>query len=291
VVAAERRLRRLVGEVGDATVILSREASPLSFGGIEARLLRAAAHGVYDFDDALYAGYPGGALAWARHIDVVWRRSVRAADVVIAGNDLLADHASALASRVVVVPSCVEPADYLVKQSYAVDTPTLVWLGSPSTEPQLDLIREPLLAVHERLGARLRLISAGQRSHGELDRMIDRVAWTPEGVAPALAGADVGIMPLEDVEWTRGKCGYKLLQYGAAALPVVGSAVGVNVEVLQRLGGTAVRTPAEWRDALLALFQASDAERERAGHSALAGVTRHYSFAAWAQTWKAAIEA
>lgn len=290
VLAAERDLRALAGRVADATVLLSREASPVSFGGIESRLLRSAGRGVYDFDDALYAGYPGGLLARARSIDRVWRRAVSAADTVVAGNDRLAERAAAFASDVVVIPSCVEPDDYVVKSDYGVPaTPTAVWLGSPSTEPQLVVAAGPLLALHREIGLRLTLISAGGRSHGELDVMIDRVAWTPDGFGAALAGADVGIMPLVDDEWTRGKCGYKLLQYGAAGLPVVGSAVGVNVEVLERLGGAAVTTADEWREALVAVLRAGDMERARQGRRARRGVVEHYSFGAWAERWRAAI--
>ncbi len=291
VVAAERRLRALASSVDEATVLLSREASPLSFGSVESRLLRRSAYGVYDFDDALYAGYPGGLLSRARHIDRVWRRSVAAADIVIAGNETLASRAAELASRVVVIPSCVDPDEYLVKNSYAVSgVPTAVWLGSPSTERQLDVAREPLLALHRERGLRLTLISAGDRSHGELDAMIDRVTWSPGGVADVLASADVGIMPLEDDEWTRGKCAYKLLQYAAAGLPVVGSAVGVNVAVLDRLHGVAVSSASQWRDALHSVFEADESARAGLGQEARTAVIEHYSYGAWADCWQAAID-
>jgi glycosyltransferase involved in cell wall biosynthesis len=290
VVRAERRLRTLATSVGDATVLLSREASPFSLGAVESRLLRRSAHGVYDFDDALYAGYPGGLLSRSRHIDRVWRRSVAAADTVIAGNDTLASHASEYASHVVVIPSCVDPDEYLVKRSYTVPTvPTAVWLGSPSTEAQLAVAKEPLLALHRERGLRLTLISKGSRSHGELDAMIDRVDWSADRVADVLASADVGIMPLENDEWTRGKCAYKLLQYAAAGLPVIGSAVGVNVSVLDRLHGVAASSGPQWRDALHSVLEADDGERAKIGQGARSSVIEHYSYAAWADQWRAAI--
>lgn len=290
VVAAERGLRSLAGSVGDSTLLLSREASPLSFGLLEARLLRRASHGVYDFDDALYAGYPGSLLGRARQIDRVWRHAVEAADTVIAGSEHLASHAAKYASDVVTIPSCVDPDEYVVKNTYAVsEHPTVVWLGSPSTEVHLGLVAEPLLALHRDLGLRLTLVSAGSRSHGELDTMIERISWTPDGFAAVLASADVGIMPLADDEWTRGKCAYKLLQYAAAALPVVGSAVGVNVGVLDRLGGSAARSGAEWRDALDAVLRAPESERARLGRRARDAVIEHYSYGAWAGRWRAAV--
>jgi len=290
VLAAERRLRVLADSVADATVLVSREASPLSFGTIEGRILRRSAHGVYDFDDALYAGYPGGLLSRARHIDKVWRSATSAADTVIAGNEVLASHAAEHASRVVVIPSCIEPDDYVVKSAYALpEVPTAVWLGSPSTEPQLDLISGPLLALHRERGLRLRLISSGTLDHGELNAMIDRVAWSADGFAGALATADLGLMPLEDTEWNRGKCAYKLLQYAAAGLPVVGSGVGVNVSVLQRLGGIRADTPDQWREALGSILDAHETARAEWGRTARAAVIEHYSYGSWADRWLAAI--
>ncbi len=289
VIAAEVRLWRLASAVADATVLLSREASPLSFGGIESRLLNHAGRGIYDFDDALYAGYPGGALSRARHIDLVWRRSVEAADVVIAGSNVLASRAADHAANVVVIPSCVQPDDYVLKTSYAVgEVPRVLWLGSPSTEAQLEVVRKPLLALHRDRGVRLTLISAGNRSLGELDAMIDRVEWSEASIAPVIASADVGIMPLVDDEWTRGKCGYKLLQYAAAGLPVIGSAVGVNVEVLRLLGGIAASTQDDWHDALASLIDGPDSKRREFGSAAREGVVQHFSYRAWATRWRTA---
>jgi len=261
----------------------------MSFGAIEAQLLRRAERGVYDFDDALYSGYPGGIISRARHIDLVWRRSVQTADVVIAGSEVLASHAAAFASNVVVIPSCVEPEDYVVKTSYAVGAiPRVVWLGSPSTEQQLALVRGTLLALNKECGLRLTVISSGNQSLGELDAMIDRVQWTADGFADVVASADVGIMPLYDNEWTRGKCAYKLLQYAAVGLPIVGSAVGANVSVLSQLGGIAASSTDDWREGLASVLRVSDSTRQELGSRARIGVIEHFSYRSWACRWRAA---
>lgn len=289
VLRAESDLCRLAGRVSQRTVLLSREASPFGRGGIEARLLSAAAHGVYDYDDALYAGYPGRHAALLRPIDKVWQKAVRTADVVIAGSDLLAEPASTLAKEVVVIPSCIEPSAYEVKSSYAIgSTPRAVWLGSPSTEPYLSRISEALLDLHQELGLRLILISAGSRSHGPLNTMIDRIQWTADGFPAELVRADLGIMPLPDNDWTRGKCAYKLLQYAAAGLPAVGSAVGTNVSALSKTAGLAVESAADWRDAIRSIIALPETERGRIGAAARAGVVEHFSYAAWSGPWRAA---
>lgn len=289
VVAAERRLRRLMHEVSGATVLLGRNASPLSRGGVESAILGAAERSVYDFDDALFADPargPRGLFAKSR----IWRRAVEAADHVVAGNDYLADAASAYADAITVVPSCVEPEDYVLKRDhdFAGRPPRAVWLGSPSTEQYLVPIADALLAEHRRSGLTLRVISRGRRSLGDLDRMIERVDWSAATFAADLVDNEVGIMPLPDDPWTRGKCAYKLLQYGAAGLPVLGSPVGANKDALKRLGGIAATSMDDWADALAVLVDTGPDARAQKGRTARAGVESHYSFEAWSGRWRLA---
>lgn len=283
---ARRRLPRLVGQ---STVVLSRELSQLSQGGNESALLHSARHGVYDFDDALYAPLPGmiGRVYSRRR---VWERSVAAADVVLAGSDILAEAASRFNANVVMVPSCIEHTEYVVKSNFTpLAPPVAVWIGSPATEPYIRIAEEGLLQAHHETGLRLKVISAGSTPLGALDTMIDRIDWTPDGFTQELAQADFGIMPLPDDEWTRGKCAYKLLQYGAAGLPVVGSAVGANRGAIDKLGGFAVDGPENWGTTLIDLIHSATAEREAIGAQSRQGAIEHFSFAAWADTWRAAV--
>lgn len=286
VVAAERRLREL--DPAGATVLLSREASPFSSGGIESRLLHRAGHGVYDLDDAVFL-----ASSPARRVFSVARKSARAAaaaDVVIAGNDYLADWASAHNTDVRVIPSCVEPSAYLPKTTWEIEgTPTLVWLGSHSTEQYVAQLSPALAEVHRRTGARLRLVSSpiDNPALADLEPFLDRVPWSATGVAQALHTADIAIGPLADTPWTRGKCAYKLLQYGATALPFVASPVGANAAVIATLAGIAATSHDEWVDALTTLA-GNPADRSARGSDAWIGARERYSFAAWAQRWSEA---
>ena len=276
-------------DVAGRHLLLSREASPLSGGRLEARLLTSAAHGVYDVDDALFHDVGTGVRRVFSKAST-WSRSVAAADVVVAGNDYLADRASRTARRVVVVPSCVEPSAYPVKTSYGLaDPPKLVWVGSPATETYLLSVAPSLLEVHRRTGVRLRVVSAGSGSLGPLDKMVDRVAWSAEGVAAALTGADVAIAPLTDSPYARGKSAYKLLQYAATGLPMVGSPVGANAPALDTLGGLAERSTLDWTEALVGLLAAANDVRARLGAIARRGVEEHYSFARWTPAWRAAV--
>jgi hypothetical protein len=278
--AAEVRLRLLRAD----HLLLHREASPLSRGRVEGRLLRSAVFSAYDLDDA---------LQWDRRHRVfskvaTCRAAVRAADRVIAGNEVLASWAGSRARDVVVIPSCVEPAEYVVKDRYGVgDPPRLVWIGSPATEPFLTLVAGPLLELHRGLGARLTVLSRGAAPLGVLEVMVDRLPWHTPG---ALAGADVGIGPLDNSPYSRGKCAYKLLQYAASGLPMVATPVGANGTALARLGGTPAVTAQEWYNAILALLTASTVDRAAIGRSAVDAVRAHYSYQAWEPAWRKAVE-
>ena len=289
VLQAEVQLRKLVGQLQGRTLLLNRSASPFSSGTLETALLKSAAHSVYDFDDAIYID---GASSFQRFwsAEKAWTRSVRAADVVIAGSEVLAEEASKFRDDVVMIPSCVEPFRYGRKASYEIsENPRAVWIGSPATEPFLARLSEELLALNSRYGLRLSVISAGNSSLGRLDSIIDRHAWVPDTFYEQIASADIGLMPLPDTPLTRGKCAYKLLQYGAAGLPVVGTPVGANTSAIQRMGGLAAGTPSEWGEAIASIIEMNDNERSNMGARARVAVEKHYSFGAWATEWLNAV--
>lgn len=285
-VRAEYRLRHPSPTTNcELPTLVARQASPLSNGRIEAELLGRSKWGVYDFDDALYL-QNGGPFPKSR----IWESSVRSADLVIAGNTSLAESALKYNRNVTIIPSCVDPEKYKVKSTYtAGDPPRAVWIGSPTTEKYLVTIQDALLEVHRRTGLRLTVISGGQRPIGRLGPMVDRIDWAPSTFASLLTAADFGIMPLDDTPWSRGKCAYKLLQYGAAGLPLIGSPVGVNADILALAEGLAPNTVADWGDALTTLVQEHESERAARGHRARTIVAESFSFQAWAGHWRAAV--
>nr|WP_300144133.1 glycosyltransferase [Propionicimonas sp.] len=285
VVAAERELRRL--DVGGQRVLLSRSASPFSRGTVEARLLREAAHSAYDVDDAVYLS-----LSWRDRISAApakFAACARAADVVIAGNDTLAEEAGRYSDEVVVVPSCVEPGAYRPKSSWTLaERPRIVWLGSGSTEAYLLDLLPALDRLERRYGIELRVISTGRPNAGFGDRpWVRYVPWREDTVAVELQQADIAVAPLPDTPFARGKCAYKLLQYAATGLPMAGSPVGANRLALERFGGSSVT--GDWEEALGALLDAPESVRADLGRRALDAVARHYSFAVWAPVWCAAV--
>ncbi|WP_210502993.1 glycosyltransferase [Nocardioides xinjiangensis] len=285
---AEVRTRRLSPLA--ARMIVSREATPFGRGVAEARALRRADHGVFDFDDAIYL--PPSLARRASGGTHKAQRLSRAADVVIAGSEVLADWATAHARDVRMIPSCIEPADYELKSSWSGgDRPSIVWLGSFATEQYVEHVARPLLEVHRLTGATLTLISSSKENPrlSALEPILRRVPWHPHTFAQHLSAADVAIAPLADTPYARGKCAYKLLQYAATGLPIVGSPVGANKAALADFAGIAAADASEWVDALVQLLAEPAHLRQARGMAAASGVARKYSFESWREAWCAAL--
>lgn len=293
--AARLRALRLRRSSPAGPVLVLRNAAKLSRGGIEQQLLRSGLPGVYDLDDGLPwddGRLPGLGAWWKRPWprSLIAQRAASAADRVIAGNDLIAEWAAQWCRDVVVVPTCVDPNLYTTKSDWELGSvPRLGWMGSPATERYLVGIAPALAEVHRLTGARLTMVSGPGQTHPALSSFTDRVLWTLEREHTLPATWDVGLMPLHDGVYERAKCAFKLLVYGAAALPMVGSPVGASTAVLERAGSSAPSTQQDWVDSLVELLSASPSMRSGQGRSAADVVEQGYSFTAWKNVWSSAV--
>jgi glycosyltransferase involved in cell wall biosynthesis len=201
-------------------------------------------------------------------------------DVVAAGNEVLAGAARPAAHEIMVLPTSIDTAVYLATTALPEAPPTIAWIGSPENLIYLEMIR-PALA---RLAARhptlkLRVISSHFPDWPEIH--IERIPWNAQTEAQALAGAHLGVMPLTDDEWSRGKCAFKLLQYMAASLPCVASPVGANTEAVQDgVTGFHARSTEDWERALERLIVSPEL-RAAFGASGRAHVERRYALRAY----------
>jgi glycosyltransferase involved in cell wall biosynthesis len=195
---------------------------------------------------------------------------------VIAGNAYLADRARQYATRVEIVPTCVDPDVQPRHAHVATDVVTVGWIGSRTTSPYL----EPILPVLAELSGRAKLVVVGADTQVRAP-WIEHRPWSLERETEDLASFDVGIMPLPETEWARGKCGYKLLQYFSAGVPAIASPVGVATELVGTDRGILASTPEEWRAALEHLIRDPEERRER-GAAARALAERDYSYRRWA---------
>jgi len=187
---------------------------------------------IYDFDDAIMFDNKRPEKTHSKR-QSSFRRTVRLADLVIAGNVYLAGHAKLFNPAVEILPTGLDITAYQLQKPALNDGKIrLVWIGSRPTMPNLKQIAPAL----EEIGMRfdnvvLRLISD---EFLDLRNMkVEKYLWTQQDEAANLVSCDIGLAPLIDNAFTKGKCGFKVLQYAAAGLPAVASPVGVNAELVR----------------------------------------------------------
>ena len=226
-----RRLRQVLTARRYDLIWIEKEALPWLPAALE-RAFFGQRPLVIDFDDPWHLRYAGHWNAVTRAVLGRKLESVAAqATVVTAGSPALGSWARASqASRVVEMPPTVDMARYPILPPP--EGPfTIGWIGTPTNINYLASIAEPLRHLHAAHGARLRLIGGGQ-DFSLPGVAIDHIPWREETEAQELARCHVGIMPLIDGPWEQGKCGYKLIQYMAAARPAVASPVGASTSVI-----------------------------------------------------------
>jgi len=236
----------------------------------------------YDLDDALFVGSAAQnnrRFQWTKQEGRRALACMGKARLVTVSTSFLADHARQHAAHVEVLPSCVDPEVQPLHDHHAGDHLVIGWIGSHTTAPYLEPVLPLIAGLHER-DARIRLVVVGGDT-GLRNDWIEHRPWSEATQAADLASFDVGIMPLPDSDWTRGKAGYKLLQYFSAGVPAVASPVGVNAELVADGRGFTADGDSEWVRALTDLLR-DPHERHERGQAARRFVKEHYSYQRWA---------
>lgn len=226
---------------------------------------------VLDVDDAVWLAPPFGARQM--------QRTAERADVVMVCNAFLGDWFGRFCQRVEFVPTSVDgdvffPAERPERSSFIVG-----WTGTSGNFGYLVMIQDELAKfLRHAPAARLRIVADAYPEDLNLPpERIEFIQWSEAKEAASVQGMDVGIMPLPDDAWSKGKCAFKVIQYMACGLPVVASPVGMTADVLARGEiGLAARTKEEWLDALVFLYERR-ADATRLGASGRATFLEHYS--------------
>ena len=211
---------------------------------------------VYDFDDAVFLKKPAKT-----------RKAIEVSDYVIAGNNFLKDYAAKHNGNVAVIPTCID-TDRYKPRSGAVKSDKLVigWIGTSFTSIYLDLLRDVFREIARRYkNVEFRIIGASFLESGI--PLISR-EWSLNTEIEELQGFDIGIMPLFDDDWAKGKCAFKIIQYMAVGIPTVASKVGMNIDVIEDgVNGFLVSDKKEWLDRLVFLIDNADMRQKlgRAG--------------------------
>jgi glycosyltransferase involved in cell wall biosynthesis len=268
-------------------IFLYREILPIGPPLVEQYLSRPGRPPlVLDYDDAIFLPNVSEANRVISTLKMPQKlaRTVAHSRHVITGNAYLADYARRYNPNVTIIPTCVDttrwvpdPRGFLHGRDIA-GPPVIGWIGSPTTGPYLRLLGGLLQRVAAERPVRLRISGAG--APFELPGVdVENVPWSLDREVELFNTCDIGVYPLADDDWARGKCGFKAIQFMACGVPVVASAVGVNREIIQDgVNGFLASTADEWQCKLARLIDDA-ALRRRFAAAGRETIERKYSLA------------
>lgn len=239
---------------------------------------------IFDFDDAVFYRSPKwGARQGGDHIDVNFVRIMALADVVFAGNAHLARVASDYSTNVMLFPTVVNTVYYAVNPDrYDRQGPLVIgWIGSPTTAGYIGRLADVMERLAKQRDVTLKIIGARNISFPGVRVVCED--WSADRERDQLNSVDIGVAPLDDSEWSKGKCGLKILVYMACGIPVVASPYGVNRELIKDgINGFLAEDDDGWETALKALIDNATL-RKRLGAEGRKTVEESYSLTAAAR--------
>jgi glycosyltransferase involved in cell wall biosynthesis len=261
-------------KVSDAVVIQKVASAKLvrAFARLNPRL-------IYDVDDGVFVDYPS------------FNSVLHLFERVVVGNDVLASHVRGFNPNVEIIPSVVDEHRFQLTArddaGRSADQPlTIGWVGHSSNLRYLEPLRGAFASLARRFPGRfvLRIVSSEPLRWGA-DVPVENKSWRLDEEAADVRGFDIGLMPLDDDEWSRAKCGYKAILYMSQSLPVVVSPVGANAEIVtDGVDGFHATDPATW-ELHLARLITDGTLRRSLGDAARAKVERRYTINAVMPQW------
>lgn len=278
-IALFRRLFEITQIYKYDIIYIYREMLPFGVPILERFAVMTGKPVVFDFDDAIYLSNYSDSNSWIRF----FRPSKRTASVIkmsgqiIAGNTYLEEFALRYNQNTKVLPTVIDTAKYFPRDKLQPDGHIVIgWIGTPTTGKYLKELTSVFKEILEgNLNVVLKIIGSefSELSH---PRIMNK-AWSLEEEIADLSTFDIGIMPMPDNGWTKGKCGFKAIQYMAMGIPAVCQAVGANKEIITSgRDGFLVSTAKEWLDALDLLIN-DKGLRSQIGLAARNTVVQRYS--------------
>lgn len=245
-------------------VYVFREAAIFGPAYFERLVKRSGVPMIFDFDDAVFVAYKSPSNGYLSYLKLPQKTGTicRLSTHIMAGNQYLADYARRFNSQVTIVPTTIDTNKYKFLENKSLsDVPIIGWSGSFSTVQHLDTLRQVWqdLAKEERF--RLRVIGTPNYKLEGVE--VEAMPWRSETETTDLEAIDIGVMPLPDDQWSKGKCGLKALQYMALGIPTICSSVGVNTEIIQDgRNGFLADTNEEWIEKLKRLLRSVELRRK-----------------------------
>lgn len=272
-----RRMREALAAASFDAAYIFREGALLGPAFAERILASRGVPFIFDFDDSVWIRYISPANAYLSYLRFPGKTATlcRTAAHVFAGNETLRRYALRYNHHVTVVPTTIDTEKYRVLPERNPPIPTIGWTGSYSSEQYLDIVRPALQSLARRHAFRLVVVGGGRFAADAV--AVEHRPWRAGTEVADLSDIDIGVMPLEDTEWERGKCGLKALQYMALGIPAVVSPVGVNREIIQHgSNGLIAESPEAWERCLEDLITNSSLRR-RLGLAGRDSVEERYS--------------
>ncbi|HLU85190.1 MAG TPA: glycosyltransferase family 4 protein [Vicingaceae bacterium] len=264
-------------------IFIHREAcmiGPAYFEWMYAKIFKKKL--IFDFDDAIWLKDVSDAnenLSWLKFPNKT-KSIIKHASFVVAGNKHLANYALQFNKNVTVIPTTIDTSYHqppILKKS--TDTITIGWTGSLTTNKHFELLKNVLTTITTKF-PQVEIIMISNVAIYSNDFKIKFVKWNQKTEIEDLSQIDIGIMPLPDDEWAKGKCGFKGLQYMALEVPTIMSPVGVNTEIIQDgVNGFLASTEEEWLSKL-GLFIQSEELRKKLGKAGRQTIIERYSIEA-----------
>ncbi|HKR22147.1 MAG TPA: glycosyltransferase family 4 protein [Pyrinomonadaceae bacterium] len=259
-------------------VYILREAALLGPAVFERLVHKTGVPFVFDFDDAIFVSYrspSNGYLSYLKFAGKTKTICSLAAHVMV-GNPYLADYARQFNQNVTVIPTTIDTQQYQPPPPKPENGPLVIgWTGSHSTVQHLDTLRGALKKLAAREKFRLRVIGTPVYECDPID--VEAMRWRAKTEVDDLRPIDIGVMPLPEDKWSKGKCGAKALQFMGMGIPTVCSPVGVNTDIIQDdQNGFLASTEDEWVEKLTRLLRSAELRR-RLGQAGRLTVEQKYS--------------
>ncbi|MBN8696774.1 MAG: glycosyltransferase family 4 protein [Bacteroidetes bacterium] len=259
-------------------IFVQRECFMLGSSFFEKRFSKYAKM-IFDFDDSIWLQNVSDA-----NKSFVWLKNAKktaeitsCAHLVFAGNQYLKDYALKYNSNVEIIPTTIDTVEYRRVELPGSDKVIVGWSGSITTIQHFEYAVSVLKKIKDKFKEKVEIKVIGDSNYVNLDLGVKGMAWNKKTELQDLSSFDIGIMPLPDDEWAKGKCGLKGLQYMALEIPTIMSPVGVNTEIIQDgVNGYLATTEQEWFDKLSLLIESKEL-RERIGKAGRTTVLEKYS--------------
>lgn len=267
-------------------IFIFREASFLGTSLFERLFAKSTAKLIFDFDDAIWLAETSSAnksLAFLKNPDKT-KDIINEVDLVFAGNAYLANYAKNYCDNVKIVPTTIDTNYHIPKSKIAKDKICIGWTGTDTTIKHFEFLLPVLEKIYKQFpSVYFKLISDREVHYPSIN--LSSIKWSKEDEIEQLEEFDIGIMPLPDDKWSKGKCGFKGLQYMSLQIATIMSPVGVNSEIIQNgINGFLASTETEWIEKLSLLISNTEL-RNQLGKQARQTIIEKYSVEAWKEKY------